>query len=110
MAKAETADDAAALDEEVAAPKAKPKAEEAVEDDNLDDLMGGDAAPAAKEITDKELNDATQKCQSAAKNAPAIRKILGDLGIKTPPGRIIDLPQDKRQKYLDLLLTVKPLA
>jgi hypothetical protein len=81
-------------------------------EENLDDIMGGieDDKEPAREITDKELNDATQKCQSQNKNGVAIRKILGDLGIKTPPGRIIDLPQEKRQTYLDRLKEVKPLA
>ena len=77
-------------------------------EDNIDDLLGG--GEPAKEITDKELTDATQKCQSDHKNAPAIRKILGELGVKVPPGRIIDLTQDKRQTYLDKLKEVKPLA
>ena len=86
----------------------KPVVETKPEDEDLGDLLGG--GEPAKEITDKELTDATQKCQAAVKNAPAIRKILADLGIKTPPGRIIDLPQEKRQTYLDKLKEVKPLA
>lgn len=84
------------------------KAAEADPMDELSDLLGG--AEEAKEITDKMLTDATQKCQSEVKNAPAIRKILTELGIKMPPGRIIDLPQDKRQTYLGKLKEVKPLA
>jgi len=81
-------------------------------DEGIDDLLGG--GEPAKEITDKELTDATQKCQSANHNAPAIRKVLKDIlkesGIVTPPGRIIDIPQAKRQFYIDELQKVKPLA
>ena len=77
-------------------------------EENLDDLLGVVDAP--KEITDKELNDATQACQARAKNGAAVRKALNDLGVKTPPGRIIDLPQAKRQEYLDKLKAIQPLA
>ena len=87
--------------------EANAKSAETVEED-LGDLMGGEEP--VKEITDKELTDATQKCQSRAKNAPAIRKALNELGIKTPPGRIIDLPQEKRAEYLKKLEEIKPLA
>lgn len=104
--KATPAADPAAMDEVETAP-AETKAAGSV-DDGLDDLMGSE--PAAREVTDKELTDATQKCQAANKNAPAIRKLLSDLGVKSPPGRIIDLPQEKRQQYLDGLTGVKPLA
>lgn len=76
-------------------------------DDGLGDLLG---ESVTEEITDKELMDAAQKCQSANKNSPAIRKILSDLGVKVPPGRIIDVPQAKRQTFLDSLKEVKPLA
>lgn len=86
----------------------KPREEAVVNEDDLGDLLG--TGEAAKEITDKELTDAAQKCQAANKNAPAIRKILAELGIKVPPGRIIDLPQEKRQSFLDKLKEVKPLA
>lgn len=61
-------------------------------------------------ITDADLMDATTKCQQAVKNSPAIRKLLNQLGVVTPPGRLIDLPQVKRQEYLDGLKTIKPLA
>ena len=80
------------------------------EEEDIDALLGLGDAPAAKEITDKELTDATQKCQSANKNAPAIHKAIRECGVKSPPGRIIDIPQDKRQTYLDLLKEIKPLA
>jgi hypothetical protein len=111
---AETVDepkDPAFLAKELAEKKAaEAKAGEIVDNDplGLGDLMG--EGEPAKEITDKELTDATQKCQSRAKNAPAIRKALNELGIKTPPGRIIDLPQEKRQEYLNKLDAIKPLA
>jgi hypothetical protein len=96
------------IEKEVEAQNAK--AREIVDNDplGLGDLMG--EGGATKEITDKELTDATQKCQSRAKNAPAIRKALNELGVKTPPGRIIDLPQEKRQTYLNMLEAIKPLA
>jgi hypothetical protein len=90
------------IEKEVAAKAAAAPAEE-----NLDDLL---CMEPTKEITDKELTDATQKCQAAVKNAPAIRKLVADMGVKMPPGRIIDIPQDKRQEYLDKLKEVKPLA
>lgn len=77
-------------------------------EDNIDDLMGG--APAAKEITDKEMMDATQKCQQEVKNAPAIRKLLGEMGVKVPPGRVIDVEQAKRATYIEKLKEIKPLA
>lgn len=64
----------------------------------------------ANEITDAQLMDATTKCQQHVKNAPAIRKLLNELGVKAPPGRLIDLPQDKRQPYLEGLSKIKPLA
>ena len=84
----------------------------AVQDrDEIDNFIYQDeGAETAREITDKDLNDATQKCQAANKNSPAIRKLLNELGIKVPPGRIIDLPQEKRQVYLNKLLEIKPLA
>ena len=95
--------------DEPEAPATAAKAEvQAPEDDGLGDLMGG--AEPAKEITDKELTDSTQQCQAKNKNAPAIRKALNDCGVKHPPGRIIDLPQEKRQSYLDKLKEIKPLA
>lgn len=61
-------------------------------------------------ITDAELMDATSKHQEQVKNAIAIRKLMNDLGLKAPPGKLIDLPQDKRQEYLDKLILIKPLA
>lgn len=115
------ATDASAVDEPMETPAflkgkmldpatGKPAAEvadpAAVEDDGLGDLLG----TGAKEITDKELTDATQKCQSANKNSPAIRLALKTVGVVSPPGRIIDIPQDKRQEYLNELLKIKPLA
>lgn len=66
--------------------------------------------PSETVISDEQLNDATTKTQAAVKNAPAIRKLLNELGVKTPPGRLIDLSQDKRQTYLDGLKLIKPLA
>ena len=107
---AKPAADAASMVEEPEAPAATAKAEvQAPEDDGLGDLMGG-APAAATPITDKELTDSTQQCQAKNKNAPAIRKALNDCGVKHPPGRIIDLPQEKRQAYLDKLKEIKPLA
>lgn len=88
--------------------------EEDPEDDSsnsgegLDDLFGLNEAPA--EITDKALNDAVQKQQDAVKNAPAIRKLLNEFGIKTPPGRLIDLEQSKRADFIAKLQLIKPLA
>lgn len=96
------------LDAATGKPSEKPKAAAEAVEENIDDLLGG--GEAAKEITDKELTDATQKCQVANKNAPAIRKALKDVGVTSPPGRIIDIAQDKRQTYLDKLKEIKPLA
>lgn len=76
--------------------------------DGLDDLFGLNEALA--EITDKALNDAVQKQQDAVKNAPAIRKLLNEFGIKTPPGRLIDLEQSKRADFIAKLQLIKPLA
>ena len=86
------------------------KGEEILSDTDLGDLLGEGGSEPAREITDKELNDATQSCQVRVKNAPAIRKILSDFGIKQPGGRLIDLPQAKRQEYLEKLKDIKPLA
>lgn len=61
-------------------------------------------------ITDAELMDATTKHQQHVKNAIAIKKLIRELGVTTPPGRLIDLAQDKRQEYLDRLKDIKPLA
>lgn len=61
-------------------------------------------------ITDADLLDATSKRQQDVKNPVAIRKLLTDLGVKSPPGRLVELPQDKRQAYLDRLKDIKPLA
>lgn len=89
---------------------AKAGAAEEVGEDNIDDILGMEAPAKEKEITDKELNDATQKCQAENKNSPAIRKLIEEAGVKSPPGRIIDIAQNKRQGYLDGLKKVKPLA
>lgn len=62
-----------------------------------------------KLITDAEIMDATTKHQQQVKNAPAIRKLLTNLGLASPP-RLVDLPQDKRQQYLDELQKIQPLA
>lgn len=95
-------------------PAAVEEAEEEELDDSgvtgntLDDLLGLNEAPA--EITDKALNDAVQKQQDAVKNAPGIRKLLNEFGIKTPPGRLIDLEQGKRAEFIAKLQLIKPLA
>lgn len=68
------------------------------------------AASAVKEITDAEIMDATTKHQQQVKNAPAIRKLLTEMDLTVPPGRIIEIPQAKRQTYLDKLVQIKPLA
>lgn len=80
--------------------------EEEVEDDDLGDLLGTDEP---KEITDKEVNEATARCQQENKNGVAIKKILAEFGVKAP-ARAIDMAQDKRAAYLEKLKTVKPLA
>lgn len=78
------------------------------EESSLDDLLGLNEAPT--EITDKALNDAVQKQQDAVKNAPGIRKLLNEFGIKTPPGRLIDLEQSKRADFIAKLQLIKALA
>ena len=101
--------DAAAMMEEETPPAAEAK--KAAEEENLDDLLGTGAA--LPPVTDKALNDETQKVAQATKNNTAIRKILTDIlaaeGIKVPPGRIIDIPQGKRQEYLDAIKEIKPV-
>ena len=62
------------------------------------------------EITDLQLMDATRKHQELVKNPVSIRKLINELGIIAPPGRLIDLPQNKRQDYLDKLMLIKPLV
>lgn len=69
-----------------------------------------EALATENSITDADLMDATSKHQQHVKNAPAIRKLLNELGVKTPPGRLIDLPQEKRQDYLIRLSQIQPLA
>jgi len=103
-AASESVEDPASVNEPAAAQNAQ--AAKANEDD-LDDLYG--EAPA-KEITDKDLNDATQKVQAATKNMSAIRKAINDAGVKSPPGRLIGIAQDKRAAYLAAIATIKPLA
>lgn len=78
----------------------------ASDDDDLSALLG----TGTTEITDKELMDATQKCQLATKNGSAIKQEIKNTGITVPPGRVIDIPQDKRQQYLDALKVIAPKA
>ena len=104
------ADPAAITDEVLPEKPAKPtkaKAAEEVTNDSLDDLMGG-----AKEITDIELMAATTRCNARLHNQgnAQIRQTLNDLGLKSPPGRIVDLPQDKRAAYLTALDKLKPAS
>lgn len=68
------------------------------------------AGSVEKVITDAELMDQTTKHQQMVKNAIAINKLINELGVKKPPGRLIDLPQEKRQEYLDRLKLIQPLA
>lgn len=63
-----------------------------------------------KEITDAEIMDATSKHQQQVKNAPAIRKLINEMGIKCPPDSLITMPQDRRAAYLKRLPAIKPLA
>lgn len=74
--------------------------------DSLDDIL----PPLTEEITDATLMDATTKQQQQVKNPVAVRKLITECGVKCPPGRLIDIPQDQRQKYLDGLKLIKPLA
>lgn len=63
-----------------------------------------------KIITDEELMDATSKTQQNVRNAIGIRKLIAEMGVKVPPGRVIEIPQLLRQDYLDKLKLIKPLA
>ncbi len=103
---AESADETPAFLKKEQAIKAAQAAEGV--DEDLDDLLGG--VTPAKEITDKELTDAVQKCMTRASNKPAIRKLLETVGVKTPPGRIIDVLQEKRAVFIEKLEEIKPLA
>lgn len=67
-------------------------------------------APGITDITDLQLMDATRKHQELVKNPVSIRKLINELGVIAPPGRLIDLSQDKRQEYLDKLVLIKPLV
>lgn len=87
-------------------PKSKAAAAAVVDENDLGDILG----EAPKEITDKELNDAVSKQQAAVKNAPAIRNLIAAMGVKMPPGRVIDIPQAKRQEFLDKLKEVKSIV
>lgn len=65
--------------------------------------------PTITVITDATIMDSVSKTQEKVKNAPAIRKLLNEF-VKSPPNRVVDLPQDKRQAFLDGLKLIKPLA
>lgn len=103
--------DASAMVEEEVVPAflAKKDAAEVV-DDEFEAMLGTPVPETTREITDKELMDAVTEVQSRVKNSPGLRKVLNECGVKAPPGRIIDIPQDMRQKYLDEIKKVPPLA
>lgn len=67
-------------------------------------------APTETIISDFELMDATTKQQQHSKNPNAIRKLITACGVICPPGRLIDIAQDRRKEYLDGLKEIKPLA
>lgn len=67
-------------------------------------------SPGVTIITDAELMDAVSKAQERVKNAVAIRLLINNCGVKSPPDRLILMPQDQRQKFLDGLKEIKPLA
>lgn len=73
-----------------------------------------DLAPGVTLITDAEIMDAVSKRQQEVRNPVSVRKLLADVltsaGVKCPPGRVVDIPQDKRQEFLDGLKLIKPLA
>jgi hypothetical protein len=93
---------AAALVEKTTPKKGKkaPDIAAAAPADDLDDLLGGGTPkPAAKPITDKELNDAVQAKNATLKNPPKIvalkEKYAGAL-----PKSLRDIPQEKRAEFL----------
>lgn len=72
--------------------------------DGLDDLLG--EAPAVKEVSDKELQDAITACNARIKNATAIRALIGEF--VPPPGRSASMEQSKRPDFIRKLNALKP--
>lgn len=74
-----------------------------------DDLLSPGGDTATTQITDAELTDAITQHNGKVKNAPEIRKLIGEY-VK-PPATARDIPQDKRAEFVEKLKKVKePLA
>lgn len=82
---------------------------EDVDDVNLDDLLGVETAPPAKVISDAELGSAAMARNEATKNAVAIRKLVAAFTEGNAPTNrnARDIPQEKRQAFLDALKEIK---
>jgi len=61
-----------------------------------------------QEIPDKTLVDACSAASKATQNSDAIRAIIS--GYVAPPGRVANIPQDKRAEFLLKLQTVPRLT
>jgi hypothetical protein len=61
-----------------------------------------------QEIPDKTLVDACSAASKLTQNSDAIRAIIS--GYVAPPGRVANIPQDKRAEFLLKLQTVPKLT
>lgn len=92
---------------------AKKKAEEnpalvVDEGDGLGDLLGTTTKP---EITDQHLVDAVTRKNAEIKQPTLIREaIFKHLADPSQPGQLKDIPQEKRQSFLDTLNALKGAA
>lgn len=79
--------------------KKAPKIEAAPAEDDLSALFGEPEKPAAKPVTDKELNDAVQAKNATLKNPPKIVN-LKEAFAGPLPKALRDIPQDRRAEFL----------
>jgi hypothetical protein len=70
-------------------------------------IITGDG-PVVQEIPDKTLVDACSAASKLTQNSDAIRAIIS--GYVAPPGRVANIPQDKRAEFLLKLQTVPKLT
>lgn len=68
--------------------------------DDLGDLMGEPAPEKPKEVSDQELVAAVTRINGRIKNAPAIRALIVEY-VGSPPKGLKDMPQAKRQEFLE---------
>jgi len=107
--KADPAKDPAAVDDAPAGERqVSANPEDRKDPAAVDDALFS-AADAPKEITDAELMQEITAHNAKVKNAPEIRKLIGEY-VK-PPGQARDIPQNQREAFVKKLKEIKePLA